>query len=82
MATIERAHTLIVKIGADTLDDLCHELADMARRLRRGEITTGMSGSPSVGTSYSYKVRPEQTHDKYFQDIEAWLATEQETGKQ
>jgi hypothetical protein len=76
VAEIERAHTLICTVGADTLQDLCAELREMARKLERGQMTTGCIGGPSVGTTYSYKVRPEQTHEKYFQDIEAWLATE------
>lgn len=78
MAEINRAHTLIMTIGADTLRDLCGELREMARKLERGEITSGCIGGPSVGATYSYKVRPEQTHDKYFSDIEAWLTAERE----
>jgi hypothetical protein len=73
---IERAHTLIATIGADTLKDLCGELREMATKLERGEMTVGCLGGPSVGTTYSYRVRPEQTHEKYFQDIEAWLEEE------
>ncbi len=73
---IERAHTLICTVGADTLADLCGELREMARKLERGEMTVGCMGGPSVGTTYSYRVRPEQTHEKYFEDIEAWLTAE------
>lgn len=76
MAKIERAHTLIVKIGADTAEALADELRDMAYRLERGELTAGISGSPSVGSTYSYRVRPEQTHAAYFRQIEDWLAKE------
>lgn len=75
MADIERAHTLIVKIGADTLEALCAELREMATKLEMGKMTVGCLGGPSVGSTYSYRVRPEQTHDKYFEDIAAWLAT-------
>lgn len=74
--SIERAHTLICKIGADTLADLCGELREMARKLERHEMTVGVMGGSSVGTTYSYKVRSDQTHAKYFQDIEAWLSEE------
>lgn len=69
MSEIERAHTLVAKIGADTLKDLCGELREMASKLERGEITVGCIGGCSVGALYSYRVRPEQTHDKYFSDI-------------
>lgn len=77
--TIHRAHELICSIGADTLTDLCGELREMARKLECGEMTVGCIGGQTVGTTYSYRVRPEQTHDKYFEDIEAWLAKESAT---
>lgn len=77
MAKIFRAHTFIASIGADTKEDLCAELREFARRIERGEVTHGCMGGPSCGATYSYKVRPEQTHDKYFEDIEAMLAAEQ-----
>lgn len=73
MAAVERAHTLIVKFGADTIEDLAFALRQMAIDLERGELTVGCSGSPSVGSIYSYRIRPEQTHEKYFADIEAEL---------
>lgn len=74
MADIERAHTLICSIGADTLEDLCGELREMARKLERGEVSVGVMGGPTVGSTYSYRVRPEQTHDAYFKQIDEWLA--------
>lgn len=76
MNGIERAHTLIVKLGADTVEALSAELICMAQRLERGEMTEGCMGGSSSGYTYSYKVRPEQTHAKYFRDIEAWLDSE------
>lgn len=69
----ERMHTLIAKIGADSRDDLVFGLRQMANDLERGQLTEGCSGSPSVGTIYSYKVRPEQTHDAYFRQLEEAL---------
>jgi len=79
--SIERAHTLICSIGADTLSDLCGELREMARKLERGEMTVGVLGGPTVGSTYSYRVRPEQTHEKYFQDIEALLTSSRTTSQ-
>lgn len=76
MAKIERAHTLIAKIGADTPEDLAWELRGMADKIERGEMTQGVMGGPSVGSTYSYKVLPEQTHDEYFRQIDEWLAQE------
>ena len=70
----ERAHVLIAKFGADTAERLADELRFMADQIDREQLSTGCSGSPSGGAIYSYKVRPEQTHDAYFEQIEVWLA--------
>lgn len=69
----ERAHTLVVSIGADTALDLAWGLRHMADDIERERLTVGCSGSPSVGSMYSYRVLPEQTHDLYFQQLNAWL---------
>ena len=70
----ERAHTLIVSIGADTAADLANELRHFADRIDRDDITQGCIGGPVAGSIYSYKVAPEQTHDAYFQQVNTWLA--------
>jgi len=70
----ERAHTLVATFGADTAERLADELRFFADRIDRGEITQGCIGAPDAGTTYSYVVRPEQTHEVYFQQVEAWLA--------
>lgn len=70
----ERAHVLIAKFGADTPERLADELRFMADQIDREKLSTGCSGSPSGGAIYSYKIRPEQTHDVYFAQIEDWLA--------
>lgn len=74
--TIERMHVLIAKIGADSERDLANELRMMADRIDRKELTTGVSGGPSGGAIYSYKVYPEQTHDVYFAQINERLEAE------
>ncbi len=33
-----------------------------------------------VGAIYSYKIRPEQTHDAYFAAVEAWLEERRAAG--
>lgn len=73
----ERAHTLICKAGGDTPSDLANELRSLALRIERDELTTGCIGGPSCGSIYSYKVAPDQTHDAYFQQIDAWLKDRQ-----
>jgi hypothetical protein len=70
----ERAHSLIVSIGADTVDDLCYALNSLSQDARRGALTRGCSGGPSCGWTYSYRHKPEQTHDNYFREIDEWLA--------
>jgi hypothetical protein len=70
----ERSHVLIAKFGADTAERLADELRVMADQIDREKLSTGCSGSPSGGAIYSYKIRPEQTHDVYFAQIEDWLA--------
>lgn len=70
----ERAHVLIAKFGADTAERLADELRFMADQIDREQLSTGCSGSPSGGAIYSYKIRPEQTHDAYFEQVEAWLS--------
>jgi len=72
----ERAHTLIAKIGANTAEDLAWALRHMADDIQRGELTEGCSGSPSAGTIYSYKVRPEMTKSRYFSELDAYLDRE------
>lgn len=74
----ERAHVLISSVGADTAMDLSLELRHLADLIERDQLSTGCSGSPSGGSLYSYKIRPEQTHDVYFQQIEEWLAARED----
>lgn len=69
----QRAHTLIVSIGADTALDLAWELRQMADKIQRGDMTVGTIGGPSVGSMYSYRVLPEQTHNVYVQQVDEWL---------
>jgi hypothetical protein len=73
-----RAHTLICSIGADTAGDLAAELRFMSDRILRGELSAGCIGGPSAGAMYSYRVAPEQTHDAYFQQVDAWLVAKDE----
>lgn len=73
-----RAHTLICSIGADTARDLAAELRHMAYLIESDKLSVGCSGGYSSGSMYSYRVAPEQTHDVYFQQVDAWLAAKDE----
>jgi hypothetical protein len=68
-----RAHTLICSMGGDTAADLATELRNLASRIERDDITVGCCGGPTSGRIYSYRVAPEQTHDAYFAQVDAWL---------
>ena len=77
----ERAHKLITVIQADSAEELAAYLRQMAYEVQSGQLTTGCSGGYGIGSIYSYKVRPEQTHDQYFADLEAYLAETREAQK-
>lgn len=69
-----RAHTFIASLGADSAKELAGLLEHLAFQLRTGQLSVGTTGGPSSGGSYSYRINPEQTHERYFQEIEQWLA--------
>lgn len=81
MGAPERAHTVILSAGADSATELAWHLRHLADDIERGELTVGCSGSPSSGSIYSYRVRPEQTHEVYFQQIEEMLEAERAAGQ-
>ena len=74
-----RAHSIVLTAGGDTAELLAWELRPLADRIERGSLTVGLSGAPSGHSTYSYRVAPEQTHDSYFQQVDAWLASQKDT---
>ena len=78
---VERAHTLISKIGADTEQDLVREVRRFADAIERGELTAGVSGGYGSGSIYAYVHDPEMTHDEYVRQLEALIAKEQSKGE-
>lgn len=68
-----RRHTLMLQIGADSLDDLAAELRMFAHRAERDELGTGCIGGPSCGSTYSYVFDPDMTHERYFAEIDTYL---------
>lgn len=75
---LKRAHSLIMKVEADSEDALVHELEHVIFRIRTNQITCGTMGGYSTSNIYSYCVDPGMTHDLYFQQIDAWLQQERE----
>lgn len=79
---LKRAHSLIMKVEADTKDDLVRELKHVIWRIRAGEITKGVMGGYSASNIYSYCIDPDITHDTYFEQIDAWLEQERDKKRQ
>lgn len=76
----ERQFVLRVEWGADTRKDLAHALRHVAFEIE-SELTSGKvtSGGPSDGGTYSLRENPGMTHDKYFEEVDAWLKEKEET---
>jgi hypothetical protein len=53
------------------------EKIEMDMRRHAGTCrVTATSGGPSAGYTVESEYYPEQTHDKYFEEVEAWLENE------
>jgi hypothetical protein len=72
----KRRHELTLTIGADTFDDLVMALEHVTRELD-DTGNNSVTGGPSWGGHWEHLVRPEQTHDRYFEQIEAWKAAQE-----
>lgn len=73
-----RAMRLTLVMDADTRKGLVDALMNLATQIDREEITTGCSGGVDSGSIYELLIDPEQTHDKYFKQVDDYLA---EVGK-
>ncbi len=80
----ERKIVFAAKLGADSWDDLIHELEQIIFELKTKQdslldnscITAGYG----CGGSYVYKINPSQTHDGYFVEIQQWLDENKKDG--
>jgi len=68
-----RAVRLTLRIEADTRNDLVSALMNFATQVDREEVTTGVSGGSNSGWVYELLVDPTQTHEAYFQQLDAYL---------
>lgn len=68
-----RAVRLTIAIEADTPHDMATALVNLARRIERNEVTTGVWGSPSDGAIYELLTDPEMTHDAYHRALRNYL---------
>ena len=69
-----RALCLTMRLQADSLPRLVWELRSMADQIDRDEMTVGVSAGSFSGSIYELLHDPAQTHDKYFSDLQAYLA--------
>lgn len=69
-----RAMRLTLALEADTRTDLARALRNLAERVARDEVTTGVWGSPSDGAVYELLHDPAMTHDAYHAALRGYLA--------
>lgn len=70
----KRCYTLTIEIGADTWQDVVHDLLDLARHIPdHGPACSSVMGGPSGGHIVTVEHRPEQTHERYIEQLNAYL---------
>ena len=69
-----RAMRLTLALEADTRLDLVHALHNLAERVARDEVTTGVWGGPSDGAVHELLHDPAMTHDAYHTALRSYLA--------
>ncbi len=76
-AAPKRRFFLTLQWGADSRDSLAHALRhvafEIASESSSGHVT---SGAPSDGGHYDLHENPDMTHERYIEEINAWLAKE------
>ena len=70
-----RAFEIDIHIGADTWEDAAREVERVMQHIIEcGERGCMASGGCSMGASVTIVHRPEMTHDRYFEQLDAHLA--------
>ena len=73
-----RAFEIDIHIGADTWEDAAREIARvLSHVVEHGQQCSLASGGPSSGASVTIRHRPEMTHDKYFEQLDAYLVAKE-----
>ncbi len=71
----QRCYTLSIEIGGDTWDDVIGQLRHLAEHIEdHGPECKSVGGSPSSGHVLTITHRPEQTHEKYIAELDAYIA--------
>lgn len=68
-----RALRLTIAIEADTDTDMANALRNLADRIERDQVTTGVWGGCSDGAIYELLRDPAMTHDAYHAALRAYL---------
>lgn len=72
----KRRFELTINIAGDTWEAVLHDLRDVATHIEdHGQACTSISGGYSTGHVVTVTERPEQTHEKYFAELDLYLAT-------
>lgn len=73
-----RAFRLTLKLEADNKHELANALINMAHQIERDQLTIGVSGGYSSGAIYELLTNPEQTHQRYFEQLQEYLRDKKE----
>lgn len=70
----ERAVIVTITIGGDSDADVIGAIRGIAHDYwDREMVGSCVSGSPSCGYTITVRRNPEMTHERYFEEVDAWL---------
>jgi len=71
----KRAYRLTLELGADTARDMAWALRNLGHRIEREQVGgAGTWGSPTDGANYELLTDQAMTHERFFEDLNAYLA--------
>ncbi len=74
-----RAFEITIRVGADTWEDAIAELLRMAYHIEEhGPNCNSVSGGYSTNHTVTILQNPQMTHDRYFEQLGAYLAAKKE----
>lgn len=77
-----RRFEVTLKLSGDDWKSIIHEMDFLSRELEEhGPVCNSVSGGYSSGHIVEVKERPEQTHDLYHEQVQAWLKEKREQDK-
>ena len=86
MSAPQRRHRLVIDIGGDSpldvqvaLDRISEWWCDHAREGETNDAPLYQSGGVSSGWTAAHSFDGDQTHDRYFEQVDAWLAEQDDS---